>query len=66
MNPARSIGPALVKQNCTALWVYILGPIIGALAGGGAYNLLRFTDKSLAELTGATSSFFKPNIATSN
>ncbi|WKA03637.1 hypothetical protein VitviT2T_021737 [Vitis vinifera] len=31
--------------------IYIVGPIIGAIAGRLAYNLLKFTDKSLIELT---------------
>lgn len=51
MNPARSIGPALVKHIYKGLWIYIVGPIIGAIAGGLTYNLLRVTDKSLSELT---------------
>ncbi|KAF0904487.1 hypothetical protein E2562_035000 [Oryza meyeriana var. granulata] len=43
MNPARSIGPALVGSKYTALWVYILGPFAGAAAGAWAYNLVRLT-----------------------
>lgn len=30
MNPARSLGPALVSQTLTAIWIYILAPIGGA------------------------------------
>lgn len=31
MNPARSLAPALVVENLSATWIYILAPIIGAL-----------------------------------
>lgn len=31
MNPARSIGPALISGHLEHLWLYILAPIIGAL-----------------------------------
>jgi len=31
MNPARSIGPALVSGHLEYLWLYILAPIIGAI-----------------------------------
>ncbi|MEM6998733.1 MAG: MIP family channel protein [Pseudomonadota bacterium] len=30
MNPARSIGPALISGNISELWIYIIAPIIGA------------------------------------
>ncbi|XP_041003352.1 probable aquaporin NIP-type [Juglans microcarpa x Juglans regia] len=50
MNPARSIGPAIVKHVYKGLWVYIVGPIIGAIAGAFTYNLIRFTDKPLKDL----------------
>jgi aquaporin Z len=31
MNPARSIGPALVSGRIDALWIYIAAPILGAM-----------------------------------
>jgi aquaporin Z len=41
MNPARSLGPALVSGTLSHLWIYILGPVVGALAGAFAYELAR-------------------------
>lgn len=32
MNPARSLGPALVSGQFNALWVYLLAPVLGAIA----------------------------------
>jgi MIP family channel proteins len=33
MNPARSLGPALVARHLTHVWVYLVGPTAGALVG---------------------------------
>lgn len=30
MNPARTIAPALVSGNLNSLWIYIVGPLLGA------------------------------------
>jgi len=30
MNPARSLGPAIISGNLGALWLYLLAPVIGA------------------------------------
>lgn len=41
MNPARSLGPALVSGDLHALWVYLLAPLVGAAIGGFAYQFVR-------------------------
>ncbi len=38
MNPARSFGPALVAGVFSHQWVYLVGPLIGALGGMGLYR----------------------------
>ena len=41
MNPARSLGPAVAAGEWSDLWIYILGPVLGAMAGAFAYQLVR-------------------------
>jgi MIP family channel proteins len=41
MNPARSIGPALVSGELRDLWIYLVGPILGAALGALAYQVVR-------------------------
>jgi aquaporin NIP len=41
MNPARSLGPALVSGNWHDLWIYVAGPVVGAALGAVAYQLVR-------------------------
>src|SRR4051812_3464247 len=40
VNPARSIGSALVGGDLSQLWIYIVGPIIGGVIGYGVYKLM--------------------------
>jgi aquaporin Z len=41
MNPARTFGPDLVGGDFTSYWVYVAGPLIGALLAVGAAWILR-------------------------
>jgi aquaporin NIP len=41
MNPARSLGPALVSGDLHALWLYVVAPLVGASAGAAAYQFVR-------------------------
>jgi aquaporin Z len=41
MNPARTFGPDLVGANFTEYWVYVAGPLFGALLAVGAAFVLR-------------------------
>jgi aquaporin Z len=38
LNPARTLGPAILAPNYDALWIYFAGPIAGALLAVGAYR----------------------------
>ena len=39
--PRPLFGPALVANQWTEFWIYIVGPIAGALLGGLAYQVIR-------------------------
>ncbi|KAJ6688875.1 hypothetical protein OIU85_005316 [Salix viminalis] len=41
LNPARSLGPAIVSWDFKDIWVYITAPTIGAVAGALIFHLLR-------------------------
>lgn len=41
MNPARSLGPALVAGELSDLWIYLTAPVLGAALGALAYQLVR-------------------------
>ena len=46
VNPVRALGPALVAGQFSALWVYLVGPLIGGIAAAIIYD--RFLSKAEA------------------
>lgn len=40
-NPARQFGPALLSGEIRRLWMYVVGPVLGAAAGAGIGAVLR-------------------------
>jgi aquaporin Z len=41
MNPARSFGPDLVRWDFTSFWLYVVGPVAGALLAVVFSHVLR-------------------------
>eukprot|EP01018_Ginkgo_biloba_P038532 Gb_09260 [translate_table: standard] len=58
MNPARSLGPAVASNKYRAIWVYIVGPMVGTVMGAWSYSLIRLTDKPLYAISFRSSSSF--------
>jgi aquaporin Z len=50
LNPARSLGPAIVVALYSNLWVYVAGPLFGAVLAVGVYALIPRMDTLTAKL----------------
>jgi MIP family channel proteins len=46
-NPARWFGPALISGEFTDAWIYIVGPVIGALVAAVGYRLFVLDERGL-------------------
>lgn len=58
MNPVRSLGPAFMHNEYRGIWIYLISPVLGAVAGAWVYNLVRYTNKPLREIV-KSASFLK-------
>lgn len=41
LNPARSLGPAIAAGEWRSFWIYVAGPVVGAVVGAFAYQAVR-------------------------
>jgi MIP family channel proteins len=41
MNPARSLGPALISGQTAHLWLYLTAPVLGTVSGAWIYRLVQ-------------------------
>jgi aquaporin Z len=58
MNPARTFGPDLVSADFTAYWVYVAGPLLGAVLAVGFAFILRGRGGGLAGSAAAQGGLF--------
>ncbi|XP_053323271.1 aquaporin-4-like [Spea bombifrons] len=49
MNPARSLGPAVILWKWENHWIYWIGPIIGAVCAGAVYDYIYCPDVELKQ-----------------
>jgi aquaporin NIP len=54
MNPARSLGPALVAGTWEHQWVYLIAPVLGAAIGVTLYQWIREPQNELQETSSIT------------
>jgi aquaporin Z len=50
MNPARSIGPDVVRGDLATVWIYVVGPIVGAAIAVGISRILHGKPSDVSRL----------------
>ncbi|KAJ0967784.1 hypothetical protein J5N97_024701 [Dioscorea zingiberensis] len=44
MNPVRTLGPAIAAGNYKQIWIYLVAPTVGAIAGAAVYTAVKLKD----------------------
>jgi aquaporin NIP len=44
MNPVRTLGPEVAAGNYMKLWIYLVAPTLGVVAGAGMHTAVKFRD----------------------
>lgn len=57
MNPVRTLGPAVAAGNYKSLWIYLVAPTLGALAGASVYTLVKLRGDDTTETPRQVRSF---------
>lgn len=47
MNPVRTLGPAVAAGNYTGIWIYLVAPTLGAIAGAAIYTFVKLRDNEV-------------------
>ncbi|KAJ7954942.1 Aquaporin [Quillaja saponaria] len=58
MNPARSLGPAILSWKFKDVWIYITAPTFGALAGALSFSFLRLQRHPHNHISSPNASFY--------
>ncbi|KAL2236264.1 probable aquaporin NIP5-1 [Sesamum indicum] len=49
MNPVRTLGPAVAAGNYKSIWIYLVAPTLGAVAGAAIYTLVKLRSEDEEE-----------------
>ncbi|XP_022756302.1 probable aquaporin NIP7-1 [Durio zibethinus] len=63
LNPARSLGPAIVSRNFERIWIYLTAPVIGAVTGALMYGFLRLRGPAYSSSSSRDSNMLSQSLA---
>ncbi|XP_028780484.1 aquaporin NIP2-1-like [Neltuma alba] len=66
MNPARTLGPAIASGSYKGIWVYLVGPVVGALLGAWSYSTIQENDNNSVRGTEHVGMKDDPNVVRAN